>query len=79
MTGGLGMMFAAVCILTYDLYRGVAHRRALERPETSANTVPVAVRWRSSLALAMAGWAPLLVGFSIVVVPSGIAGIRPAS
>src|SRR5258708_39718953 len=75
-TGGLGMMIAAVCILTYDLYREVLYRRALEAPEGAAVAAPVVVRWRTSLALAMLAWGPLLVAFSIVVVPSGMAGVR---
>ena len=37
---------------------------------------PVVVRWRTSLALAMLAWGPLLLAFSIVVVPSGMAGVR---
>src|SRR6266851_9957169 len=75
-TGGLGMMIAAVCILTYDLYREVLYRRALEAPEGAAVAAPVVIRWRTSLALAMLAWGPLLVAFSIVVVPSGMAGVR---
>src|ERR1700685_2008231 len=63
-TGGLGMIFTAVCILTYDLYREMLYRRALETPGGAATAAPVAVRWRTSLA------------FSIVVVPSGMAGVR---
>src|SRR5277367_1907453 len=75
-TGGLGMIFAAVCILTYDLYREMLYRRALETPGETATAAPVALRWRTSLALAMLAWGPLLVAFSIVVVPSGMAGVR---
>jgi regulator of protease activity HflC (stomatin/prohibitin superfamily) len=75
-TGGLGMMFAAVCILTYDLYREMLYRRALETPGGAVSAAPVAVRWRISLALAMLAWGPLLVAYSIVVVPSGMAGVR---
>src|SRR5271166_4566974 len=75
-TGGLGMIFAAVCILTYDLYREMLYRRALETPGGAAGTAPVVVRWRTSLALAMLAWGPLLLAFSIVVVPSGTAGVR---
>jgi regulator of protease activity HflC (stomatin/prohibitin superfamily) len=75
MTSGVGMMIAAICILTYDLYREVLYRRGLGmRGETTAS--PVVVRWRTSLALAMLAWGPLLVAFSIVVVPSGMAGVR---
>jgi regulator of protease activity HflC (stomatin/prohibitin superfamily) len=75
-TGGLGMILAAVCILTYDLYRLLLYRRALETPGGAVGAAPVAVRWRASLALAMLAWGPLLIAFSMVVVPSGMAGIR---
>src|SRR5271166_3033716 len=75
-TCGLGMIFAAVCILTYDLYREMLYRRALETPGGAVSAAPVVVRWRTSLALAMLAWGPLLVAFSIVVVPSGTAGVR---
>jgi len=76
MTGGLGMIVAAVSILTYDLYRGVRYRRAL----ATAGTIPLPpspqLRWRASLALALLAWGPLLLAFSIVVVASGMAGVR---
>lgn len=75
-TCGLGMMIAAVCILTYDLYRELLYRRALETPGGAVSAAPVVVRWRTSLALAMLAWGPLLIAFSIVVVPSGTAGVR---
>jgi regulator of protease activity HflC (stomatin/prohibitin superfamily) len=76
MTGGLGMIVAAVSILTYDLYRGVRYRRAL----ATAGAMPLPpgpqLRWRASLALALLAWGPLLLAFSIVVVASGMAGVR---
>jgi regulator of protease activity HflC (stomatin/prohibitin superfamily) len=75
-TGGLGMILAAVCILTYDLYREMLYRRSLETPGGAVGAAPVVVRWRTSLALIMLAWGPLLVAFSIVVVPSGMAGVR---
>ena len=74
-TGGVGMMIVAVGTLSYDLYREFLYRQALATPgETAA--VPVVLRWRTSLALAMLAWGPLLIAFSIVVVPSGMAGVR---
>jgi regulator of protease activity HflC (stomatin/prohibitin superfamily) len=73
---GLGMMVAAVFILAYDLYRDILYRRTLAKPEAVAVATPPALRWRASLALAMLAWGPLLVAFSIVVVPSGMAGVR---
>jgi regulator of protease activity HflC (stomatin/prohibitin superfamily) len=75
-TGGLGMIFTAVCILTYDVYREMLYRRSLETPGETVSSAPVVVRWRTSLALIMLAWGPLLVAFSIVVVPSGMAGVR---
>jgi len=74
--GGLGMMVAAACILAYDLYREMLYRRAMETPGGAVAAEPVVVRWRTSLALAMLAWGPLLVASSIVIVASGMAGVR---
>ena len=75
-TGGVGMTIATVCILSYDLYREMLYRKALRTPEGAVGGVPPIVRWQTSLALAMLAWGPLLVAFSIVVVPGGMAGVR---
>lgn len=74
--GGLGMIFAAVSLLAYDLYRELLYRRALALPGAEAAPARAEMRWRTSLALALLAWGPLLVAFSIVVVPSGTAGVR---
>src|ERR1700687_695498 len=75
MAGGLGMILAAVSILGYDLYRELLYRRALATP--GAGTVPLPQwRWRTSVARALLAWGPILLAFAIVVVPSGMAGIR---
>jgi regulator of protease activity HflC (stomatin/prohibitin superfamily) len=73
---GVGMMIVAVCILGYDLYREMVYRKSLETPGGTPLAAPIAVRWRTSLALVMLAWGPLLVAFSIAVVPSGTAGVR---
>src|ERR1700733_10953398 len=76
LAGGLGMILAAVSILGYDLYRELFYRRALATPV--AGTVPPLPqwRWRTSVAFVLLAWGPILLAFSIVVVPSGMAGIR---
>jgi regulator of protease activity HflC (stomatin/prohibitin superfamily) len=74
MTAAYAMMFAAACILMYDVYRDILSRRAAGTPDGAI--IPKVLRWRTSIALAMSGWLPLLVAFSIVVVPSGTAGVR---
>ena len=76
MTGGIAMMVVAAGILIYDLSKEVRYRRAMGAEGAVALPVPPAIRWRTSVALAMLAWAPLLIAFSIVVVPSGLAGVR---
>ncbi len=76
MAGGFVMIAAAAGILSYDLYGEWLYRRVLESPRDSGAAVPVVVRWRTSLALAMLSWGPLLLAFSIVIVPSGMAAVR---
>src|ERR1700680_400184 len=75
-TGGLGMILVAVGILGYDLYRELLYRRALATPGAGTVPVPPQWRWRTSLALGLLAWGPILLAFAIVVVPSGMAGIR---
>jgi regulator of protease activity HflC (stomatin/prohibitin superfamily) len=75
MTAGLGMILAALGILGYDLYREVLYRRALAIPGTGSLPQPE-WRWRTSVALGFLAWGPILLAFSIVVVPSGMAGVR---
>src|SRR6516225_1190357 len=74
MAGGIGMMLAAAGILIYDAFLLVTYRRALAAGTTLP--APQPIRWRTSVALAMLAWAPLLVALSIVIVPSGMAGVR---
>ncbi len=74
-TGGFGMILVAVSILGYDLYRELLYRKALAMPGVTMPPLPE-WRWRTSVALALLAWGPILLAFSIVVVPSGMAGIR---
>jgi regulator of protease activity HflC (stomatin/prohibitin superfamily) len=74
---GFGMILAALGILLYDVYQELLYRRAKAAPEGEVIVPPrPQIRWRTSLALALLAWGPLLVGFAIVVVPSGMAGVR---
>ncbi len=75
MIGGLGMILAAVGILGYDLYLEALYRRALAVPGGAVPETPQR-RWRTSLALALLAWGPILLAFNIVVVPSGMGGVR---
>ena len=75
--GGLGMMLVAAGILLYDLYNEVLYRRALAAPAGERPVPPRPQhRWRIAVALVLLAWGPILLAFSIVVVPSGTAGVR---
>jgi len=75
MSGGVGMILAAIGTLGYDLYGQALYRRALATPGAALPPEPKA-RWRTSLALAFLAWGPILLAFSIVIVPPGRAGVR---
>ena len=72
---GAGMIAAAVALLSRDLYLLSQHKRASSNPETPAQPAP-ATHWRGALALALLAWGPILLAMGIVVVPSGMAGVR---
>ena len=76
MSGGIGMILVAAGILGYDAFVAMQRRRFLNGAEPGAVPEPPHFRWRTSLALALLAWAPLLIALSIVVVPSGMAGVR---
>jgi regulator of protease activity HflC (stomatin/prohibitin superfamily) len=75
MTGGVGMILVALGILAYDLTMEVQYRRAMSGGTTPLPAIP-RLRWRTAIALAMLAWAPILIALSIVVIPSGTAGVR---
>ncbi len=75
MIGGIAMMVVAAAILGYDFYLQARYRKALAAGVAPAGRGPQA-RWQSSVALVLLAWAPMLLALSIVVVPSGMAGVR---
>jgi regulator of protease activity HflC (stomatin/prohibitin superfamily) len=72
--GGIGMIATAFAILARDFYFEMKYRQSV-----AAGTTPTAraeIHWRNSLALAFLAWGPILLALSIVVVPSGMGGVR---
>src|SRR6266852_272911 len=61
---GIGLLVGAAAILAWDLYQIFKARR------------PAVLRWRTAKQVALFSMAPLLVGLSSAVVPSGSAGVR---
>jgi regulator of protease activity HflC (stomatin/prohibitin superfamily) len=73
--GGVGMIAAAVAMLLRDLYLISKHKQSLEASSPPVLPAPPS-RWRTALAIALLAWGPILVAMGIVVVPSGMAGVR---
>ncbi len=76
MSGGIGMILAAAGMLTYDLYQELLYRQAVAAAGPGPLPSVPYTRWRGALGLALLAWGPLLLALGIVVVPSGMAGVR---
>ena len=76
MLSGIAMITVAAGILTYDIYLEIKYRRALAMADAGPLPPVPQMRWRSSLALVLLAWGPILLALGIVVVPSGMAGVR---
>lgn len=74
--GAMGLAVAAATMVLFDVYLILEYRRRLALHPEPALPLPRPLRWRPALRLL--GWAvlPLLLGLSIVVMPSGLAGVR---
>jgi regulator of protease activity HflC (stomatin/prohibitin superfamily) len=70
----VAMFLAAAGVAAFDLRQSfLARRRATEGGE---GHTPLPVRWRTTIALALMAWIPLLAALAIAVIPSGHAGVR---
>jgi regulator of protease activity HflC (stomatin/prohibitin superfamily) len=77
--GGIAMFIIAAGILTADAYLFITYKRTSLLPEgaiPAPRSIPPVSRWRTAVALTMLAWAPLLISAAIVIVPSGMAGVR---
>ncbi len=74
--GGIGMIVAAAGMLTYDLYQELRYRQAVAAAGSGPLPPAPSTRWRGTLGLGLLAWGPLLLALGIVVVPSGMAGVR---
>jgi regulator of protease activity HflC (stomatin/prohibitin superfamily) len=75
MLGGFGMFVVAAAMVAYDIYLAEEYRKLLARGEAEGSP-PKPVRWKAAGKIAAFAWLPLLIGLSVIVVPSGMAGIR---
>src|SRR5882762_2760423 len=84
---GIGLFGSSGALLVYDIYLSSQLRRLLGRHDkTTGELLPegpvevsrplASVRWGLAQRLAAAGVLPLLIAFSIAIVPDGFAGVR---
>jgi len=80
---GIAMFVIAAGFLSYDAYLLIMWQRRRLHPDPEAGAhegsslgPAPAMRWSTSAALVMLAWAPLLISAGIVIVPSGMAGVR---
>ena len=73
---GVGLLIVGAGIMLYDAYFVVDFRRRVARGTAENLLPPGPVRWRRAGKLAVIAVLPLLLSQSIVVVPSGMAGVR---
>ena len=74
---GALLLAAALAIPLYTLIRRIqAMRKTTTDPDTIVELEPVLIPWRAPVALALVACLPLLIAGSIVVVPSGMGGVR---
>ena len=79
LSAGIAMFVIAAGILIYDGYLLITYQRKRSLnsdPDVGPPGVAPGVRWRIPLALVMLAWAPLVISAGIVIVPSGMAGVR---
>lgn len=77
-TAGFALLFAAASVVLLDLFQWWL-RRAPSIGVPEAAKAPLAapeIRWPLVAKLTAAGFVPVLLAISIVVVPSGMAGVR---
>src|SRR5947207_14427290 len=74
--GGIAMIVATVAIIARDLYLQLEHKKKAGAEGAAPAGPAPQIRWRNGVALAVVAWAPILLASGIVVVPSGMAGVR---
>src|ERR671937_1883590 len=72
----IGMFAVAVAIVTFDIYLLIQYRRLLVKGQTEPVPPPRPMRWLTAVRLGALALLPLLLAQSVVVVPSGMAGVR---
>ena len=73
---GVGAFFDAAIIVAYDFYKAESYQRLLAQGTAEKLPIPKRIRWGTAQKMVALALLPILLGLSIVVVPSGMAGVR---
>jgi len=73
---GVLLMAAALTIPLYGLWLRIRYAQKKKAGEDEFLVEPEEIAWRGPVALALVGCLPLLVAMSMVVVPSGMGGVK---
>ena len=74
--GGIAMIVAAIAIIARDLYLQFEHRKKAGTEGAPTVGPGSQIHWRGAMGLALVAWVPILLASGIVVVPSGMGGVR---
>src|SRR5690349_13194472 len=74
--GAVAMLVVAAAIVLVDLFFQYQYRRRLALQPELQLPLPRPLRWRQAIRLGVLSLVPLLMAVSLVVVPSGMAGVR---
>ncbi len=74
--GGIAMIAAAITIVARDLYLSFTYKKRADVAAGGPTGPAPQTHWRGAVALAVAAWLPILLASGIVVVPSGMGGVR---
>ncbi len=73
---GVGAVIDAAVIVAYDFYKAESYQRLIAQGAAEKLPIPKSIRWGTAQKLVALALLPVLLGLSIVVVPSGMAGVR---
>jgi regulator of protease activity HflC (stomatin/prohibitin superfamily) len=76
LSAGTGMIVIAMSVLAHDLYLEISYKQAVAGGGSGPFPSEPNIRWRIAVALGLLAWGPILLALGIVVVPSGMGGVR---
>jgi regulator of protease activity HflC (stomatin/prohibitin superfamily) len=74
--GGMAMLIGAIAFIARDFYLRFEHKKKAATDGTTAVGPAPQIHWRMGVTLALVAWLPILLSSGIVVVPSGMGGVR---